>query len=68
MTARRVFHCRPCKRGDCTDCVRLVWRGEGCVHECGAGRQLSLFPLHQAVPEEGLVPARPAEVYDDVDW
>lgn len=68
MTPRREFQCRPCKRGECEDCVRLIWDGEGCVHECYNGRQLGLFPLS----DQGIL-GRGVELVEhqapeEVDW
>jgi len=68
MTARREFMCRPCKKGDCADCVRLLWDGEGCSHDCYDGRQLGLFDLAEAVGvvRDQVAPVR--EPDDVLDW
>jgi hypothetical protein len=48
--------------------VRLIWDGEGCVHECYNGRQLGLFPLS----DQGIL-GRGVELVEhqapeEVDW
>lgn len=68
MTARREFRCRPCRRGDCEECVRLLWGGEGCVHECFSGRQLSLFPQADVEHQALVQPAPVREPDPDLDW
>lgn len=68
MTAPRHFHCAPCKRGECDDCVRLIWHGEGCVHECYSGAQLALF-AQADVDVVRSSPSSPVAVPDPtVDW
>lgn len=48
--------CKACRHGTCADCIRYLWHGLGCDHDCEAMRQLTL-PVDQEV-EHGALQAR----------
>lgn len=68
MSGPRRFHCAPCKKGRCEDCVRIVWDGEGCVHECYNGRQIPLFTLGELAAAAQRVETDPLIGAPPVDW
>lgn len=40
--------CRACRAQACGECVRYLWDGNGCDHDCDEVRQLGLFPIEEA--------------------
>lgn len=60
--------CRPCKQGDCDDCVRPLWHGEGCSHDCYSGRQLGLFAPGDLVELAPATEVVEHQAPEELDW